>query len=116
MNTALRIGYDTSLIYRSVELGSAPLNREMRTDDTLPGGLGRKGPEVAQGLGLARHHLGKWRTGRARLPRPLRLSRALTNTRIVGLDDKTVSIKYQERTTRRTRTCRLSSRRPSGLC
>jgi len=33
---------------------------------------------------------------------------ALTNTRIVGLDDETVGIKYQERKTRRTRICRLS--------
>ena len=33
---------------------------------------------------------------------------ALTNTRIVGLDDQTVSIRYTERRTGRPRTCRLS--------
>jgi hypothetical protein len=33
---------------------------------------------------------------------------ALTNTRIVGLDDQTVSIKYKERKTGCARTCRLS--------
>jgi hypothetical protein len=33
---------------------------------------------------------------------------ALTNARIVGLDDNTVSIQYKERKTGRSRTCRLS--------
>jgi hypothetical protein len=33
---------------------------------------------------------------------------ALTNARIVGLDDQTVSIRYKERRTGRPRTCRLS--------
>ena len=33
---------------------------------------------------------------------------ALTNARIVGLDDQTVSIQYKERKTGRPRTCRLS--------
>jgi hypothetical protein len=33
---------------------------------------------------------------------------ALTNARIVGLDDQTVSIQYKERKTRQQRTCRLS--------
>jgi len=33
---------------------------------------------------------------------------ALTNTRIVGLDDQTVSIKYRERKTGCARTCHLS--------
>jgi hypothetical protein len=33
---------------------------------------------------------------------------ALTNPRIVGLDDETVSIRYRERKTGRSRTCRLS--------
>ena len=33
---------------------------------------------------------------------------ALTNARIVGLDNQTVTIQYKERRTRRTRTCRLS--------
>ena len=33
---------------------------------------------------------------------------ALTNTRIVGLDDETVTIQYKERKTGRARTCRLS--------
>jgi hypothetical protein len=33
---------------------------------------------------------------------------ALTNARIVELDDETVTIQYKERTTRRVRTCRLS--------
>ena len=33
---------------------------------------------------------------------------ALTNARIVGLDDRTVTIQYKERKTGRRRTCRLS--------
>ena len=33
---------------------------------------------------------------------------ALTNARIVGLDDQTVTIQYKERKTGRSRTCRLS--------
>ena len=33
---------------------------------------------------------------------------ALTNARIVGLDDETVTIQYKERKTSRSRTCRLS--------
>jgi Putative transposase len=33
---------------------------------------------------------------------------ALTNARIVGLDDQTVTIQYKERKTGRQRTCRLS--------
>jgi len=33
---------------------------------------------------------------------------ALTNARIVGLDDETVTIQYKERRTGRSRTCRLS--------
>ena len=33
---------------------------------------------------------------------------ALTNARIVGLDDETVTIQYKERKTDRARTCRLS--------
>jgi hypothetical protein len=33
---------------------------------------------------------------------------ALTNARIVGLDDETVTIQYKERKTGRSRTCRLS--------
>src|SRR5271156_5985256 len=37
---------------------------------------------------------------------------ALTNARIVGLDDETVTIQYEERKTGGTRTCRLSG----GIC
>ena len=44
------------------------------------------------------HALGRRRAGGARLSRPLRLFRvAITNTRIVGLDDEAVAIRHKHR-------------------
>lgn len=62
---------------------------------------------MAQGLDPPRHRLGQWRQAVLDYLARYVFRIALTNARIVGLDDQTVSIQYKDRNTGRLRTCRL---------